>query len=67
MAREMITVVLADGAVLREPAVIARRRDAAEVAPSGGVKESGIPRDGSKHGVDAWIDAIQVSLGGIER
>jgi succinate-semialdehyde dehydrogenase/glutarate-semialdehyde dehydrogenase len=38
-----------------------------EVAPFGGVKESGIGREGSKYGVDDWIETRYLSLGGIER
>ncbi|HWE11642.1 MAG TPA: NAD-dependent succinate-semialdehyde dehydrogenase [Solirubrobacteraceae bacterium] len=36
-----------------------------EVAPFGGVKESGIGREGSKYGVDDWIETRYLSLGGI--
>ena len=38
-----------------------------EVAPFGGVKESGIGREGSKYGVDDWIETRYLALGGIER
>jgi succinate-semialdehyde dehydrogenase / glutarate-semialdehyde dehydrogenase len=38
-----------------------------EVAPFGGVKESGIGRESSKYGVDDWIETRYLSLGGIER
>ena len=38
-----------------------------EVAPFGGVKESGIGREGSKYGVDDWIETRYLSLGGINR
>jgi succinate-semialdehyde dehydrogenase/glutarate-semialdehyde dehydrogenase len=38
-----------------------------EVAPFGGVKESGLGREGSKYGVDDWIETRYLSLGGIER
>ena len=38
-----------------------------EVAPFGGVKESGIGREGSKYGVDDWVETRYLSLGGIER
>jgi succinate-semialdehyde dehydrogenase/glutarate-semialdehyde dehydrogenase len=38
-----------------------------EVAPFGGVKESGIGREGSKYGVDDWIETRYLSLGGIDR
>jgi succinate-semialdehyde dehydrogenase/glutarate-semialdehyde dehydrogenase len=37
-----------------------------EVAPFGGVKESGIGREGSKYGVEDWIETRYLSLGGIE-
>jgi succinate-semialdehyde dehydrogenase/glutarate-semialdehyde dehydrogenase len=37
-----------------------------EVAPFGGVKESGIGREGSKYGVDDWVTTRYLSLGGIE-
>jgi acyl-CoA reductase-like NAD-dependent aldehyde dehydrogenase len=37
-----------------------------EVAPFGGVKESGIGREGSKYGVDDWIETRYLPLGGIE-
>jgi succinate-semialdehyde dehydrogenase / glutarate-semialdehyde dehydrogenase len=36
-----------------------------EVAPFGGVKESGIGREGSKYGVDDWVETRYLSLGGI--
>ena len=38
-----------------------------EVAPFGGVKESGIGREGSKYGVDDWIETCYMALGGIDR
>ena len=38
----------------------------AEVAPFGGVKESGIGREGSKYGVEDWVQTRYLSLGGIE-
>ncbi len=38
-----------------------------EVAPFGGVKESGIGREGSTYGVEDWIETRYLSLGGIER
>ncbi|MBV8953519.1 MAG: NAD-dependent succinate-semialdehyde dehydrogenase [Solirubrobacterales bacterium] len=38
-----------------------------EVAPFGGVKESGIGREGSKYGVDDWIETRYLALGGIGR
>jgi len=36
-----------------------------EVAPFGGVKESGLGREGSKYGVDEYLEIKYVSLGGI--
>jgi succinate-semialdehyde dehydrogenase/glutarate-semialdehyde dehydrogenase len=38
---------------------------AVEVAPFGGVKESGLGREGSKYGVDEYLEIKYVSLGGI--
>lgn len=38
-----------------------------EVAPFGGVKESGVGREGSKYGIDDWIETRYLSLGGIGR
>src|SRR3954462_463513 len=36
-----------------------------EVAPFGGVKESGIGREGSKYGVDDWVELKYLAMGGI--
>ena len=36
-----------------------------EVAPFGGVKQSGIGREGSKYGIDAYLELKYVCLGGI--
>ena len=36
-----------------------------EVAPFGGVKESGIGREGSSFGVDDWVELKYWSLGGL--
>ncbi|MCB2052889.1 MAG: NAD-dependent succinate-semialdehyde dehydrogenase [Geminicoccaceae bacterium] len=36
-----------------------------EVAPFGGVKESGLGREGSKYGIDDYLEIKYVSLGGI--
>ncbi len=36
-----------------------------EVAPFGGVKESGIGREGSKYGIDEWLEIKYLCLGGI--
>jgi succinate-semialdehyde dehydrogenase / glutarate-semialdehyde dehydrogenase len=38
-----------------------------EVAPFGGVKESGIGREGSKYGIDEWVELKYLALGGIPR
>ncbi len=38
---------------------------AVEVAPFGGVKESGLGREGSKYGIDEYLEIKYVSLGGI--
>jgi succinate-semialdehyde dehydrogenase / glutarate-semialdehyde dehydrogenase len=36
-----------------------------EVAPFGGVKESGIGREGSKYGIDDWLETKYLCMGGI--
>src|SRR3954467_1375617 len=36
-----------------------------EVAPFGGVKESGIGREGSKYGIDEWLEIKYLSMAGI--
>jgi succinate-semialdehyde dehydrogenase / glutarate-semialdehyde dehydrogenase len=36
-----------------------------EVAPFGGVKESGIGREGSKYGLEEWLEIKYLALGGI--
>jgi succinate-semialdehyde dehydrogenase / glutarate-semialdehyde dehydrogenase len=36
-----------------------------EVAPFGGVKESGIGREGSKYGIDDWLEVKYLALAGI--
>jgi succinate-semialdehyde dehydrogenase/glutarate-semialdehyde dehydrogenase len=38
-----------------------------EVAPFGGVKESGIGREGSKYGIDEYLETKYLCLGGIDR
>jgi succinate-semialdehyde dehydrogenase / glutarate-semialdehyde dehydrogenase len=37
-----------------------------EVAPFGGVKESGIGREGSKYGIDEWLEIKYLAMGGID-
>ncbi|HXG76875.1 MAG TPA: succinate-semialdehyde dehydrogenase [Gaiellaceae bacterium] len=37
-----------------------------EVAPFGGVKESGIGREGSSYGIDEWLELKYWAVGGIE-
>jgi succinate-semialdehyde dehydrogenase / glutarate-semialdehyde dehydrogenase len=36
-----------------------------EVAPFGGVKESGIGREGSKYGIEEWLELKYLCLGGV--
>jgi succinate-semialdehyde dehydrogenase/glutarate-semialdehyde dehydrogenase len=36
-----------------------------EVAPFGGVKESGIGREGSRYGIDEWLEIKYLCMGGI--
>lgn len=36
-----------------------------ELAPFGGVKESGIGREGSKHGIDDYMELKYICMGGI--
>jgi succinate-semialdehyde dehydrogenase/glutarate-semialdehyde dehydrogenase len=36
-----------------------------EVAPFGGLKESGIGREGSKYGIDEWLEVKYLAMGGI--
>jgi succinate-semialdehyde dehydrogenase/glutarate-semialdehyde dehydrogenase len=38
-----------------------------EVVPFGGVKESGIGREGSHHGIDEFVEIKYVAIGGIGR
>jgi succinate-semialdehyde dehydrogenase / glutarate-semialdehyde dehydrogenase len=37
-----------------------------EVAPFGGVKESGIGREGSKYGIDDWVETKYVASAGLD-
>ena len=37
-----------------------------EIAPFGGVKESGIGREGSKYGIDEWLEIKYLCMGGVE-
>src|SRR6185437_11968961 len=38
-----------------------------EVAPFGGMKESGIGREGSKYGIDEWLELKYLAIGGVDR
>jgi succinate-semialdehyde dehydrogenase/glutarate-semialdehyde dehydrogenase len=38
-----------------------------EVAPFGGVKESGLGREGSKYGIDEFLEIKYLCMGGIDR
>jgi len=38
-----------------------------EVAPFGGVKESGVGREGSKYGIDEYVEIKYITLGGVDR
>jgi succinate-semialdehyde dehydrogenase/glutarate-semialdehyde dehydrogenase len=37
-----------------------------ESAPFGGIKESGIGREGSKYGIDEYLEMKYLCLGGID-
>jgi succinate-semialdehyde dehydrogenase / glutarate-semialdehyde dehydrogenase len=37
-----------------------------EVAPFGGVKQSGLGREGSKHGMDEYLEVKYILLGGVQ-
>jgi succinate-semialdehyde dehydrogenase / glutarate-semialdehyde dehydrogenase len=38
-----------------------------EVAPFGGMKESGIGREGSKYGIEEWLELKYLCVGGVDR
>ena len=38
-----------------------------EQAPFGGIKESGLGREGSKYGIDDWLDLKYINLTGLSR
>src|SRR5437762_11754214 len=38
-----------------------------EVAPFGGVKQSGLGREGSKYGIDEYVEVKYICLGGVDR
>ena len=38
-----------------------------EVAPFGGVKESGIGREGSKYGIDEWLEVKYLNIAGLDQ
>jgi succinate-semialdehyde dehydrogenase/glutarate-semialdehyde dehydrogenase len=38
-----------------------------EVAPFGGVKESGLGREGSKYGIDDFVEIKYLCMGGIDK
>ena len=38
-----------------------------ELAPFGGVKQSGIGREGSRYGIDEYLEMKYLCLGGIDR
>ena len=38
-----------------------------EVAPFGGMKESGIGREGSKYGIEEWVEIKYLAMAGLER
>jgi succinate-semialdehyde dehydrogenase/glutarate-semialdehyde dehydrogenase len=37
-----------------------------EVAPFGGMKESGIGREGSKYGIDDWLEIKYLAMAGLD-
>jgi succinate-semialdehyde dehydrogenase/glutarate-semialdehyde dehydrogenase len=38
-----------------------------EVAPFGGVKQSGLGREGSRYGIDEYVEVKYVAMGGVDR
>jgi succinate-semialdehyde dehydrogenase/glutarate-semialdehyde dehydrogenase len=38
-----------------------------EVAPFGGMKQSGLGREGSKYGIDEFVEVKYICMGGIDR
>ena len=38
-----------------------------EVAPFGGVKESGLGREGSKYGIDEYVEIKYIAMGGVDK
>jgi succinate-semialdehyde dehydrogenase/glutarate-semialdehyde dehydrogenase len=38
-----------------------------EVAPFGGMKQSGLGREGSRYGIDEFVEVKYVCMGGIDR
>jgi succinate-semialdehyde dehydrogenase / glutarate-semialdehyde dehydrogenase len=44
-----------------------RRNPAGEIAPFGGMKESGIGREGSKYGIEEFLEVKYLCMGGIDR
>jgi acyl-CoA reductase-like NAD-dependent aldehyde dehydrogenase len=56
----------------RRSARIRHRRDqrghiSTEIAPFGGMKESGIRREGSKYGIEEFLEVKYLCMGGIDR
>ena len=38
-----------------------------EAAPFGGIKESGIGREGSRHGIEEYLEMKYLCLGGLDQ
>jgi succinate-semialdehyde dehydrogenase/glutarate-semialdehyde dehydrogenase len=38
-----------------------------EVAPFGGMKQSGLGREGSKYGIDEFVEVKYICMGGVDR